>query len=82
MVVEIAESPVPSKGKPSLPQVQGVGAGFVPHVLGRALVDVVIQVPRGAVINVVQRLPRTDGIFCVFFGGASVCVALQIARRP
>ncbi|RNE95674.1 putative cysteine synthase [Trypanosoma conorhini] len=82
VAVEPAESPVLAGGKPGPHRIQGIGAGFVPQVLEGALVDEVIQVPSDAAIDVAQRLPREEGIFCGISGGANVYAALQIARRP
>ncbi|EAN83342.1 cysteine synthase, putative [Trypanosoma cruzi] len=80
--VEPAESPVLSGGKPGPHRIQGIGAGFVPEVFEAALVDEVIQVSGDEAIDTAQKLPRTDGIFCGFSGGANVYAALQIAKRP
>ncbi|KEG12860.1 putative cysteine synthase [Trypanosoma grayi] len=82
VAVEPAESPVLSGGKPGPHRIQGIGAGFVPDVLERELVEEVIQVTSDEAVETANKLPRTEGIFCGFSGGANVCAALRIAERP
>lgn len=82
VAVEPAESPVLSGGAPGPHKIQGIGAGFVPSVLDRALIDEVVCVKDDVAIDTAQALTRSDGIFCGFSGGANVQAALVIARRP
>lgn len=82
IAVEPAESPVLSGGKPGPHKIQGIGAGFVPSVLDRDLVDEVLTVRGDDAIETSQKLTRTDGVFCGFSGGANVFAALEVARRP
>ncbi|EPY30317.1 cysteine synthase A [Strigomonas culicis] len=82
VAVEPAESPVLSGGQPGPHKIQGIGAGFVPSVLDRKIVDEVITVKGDDAIDTSQKLTRTDGVFCGFSGGANVYAALKLAERP
>lgn len=82
VAVEPEESPVLSGGKPGPHKIQGLGAGFVPDVVDRNLIDEVITCPSSEAIAMAQRLPTSDGVFCGFSGGANVYAALKLARRP
>ncbi|KAH9598100.1 Pyridoxal-phosphate dependent enzyme [Trypanosoma melophagium] len=82
VAVEPQESPVLSGGRPGPHRIQGIGAGFVPEVLDRGLVDEIIQVSSDKAIETAQKLARMDGVFCGFSGGANVYAALKIAERP
>nr|AGT02544.1 cysteine synthase [Herpetomonas muscarum] len=82
VAVEPAESPVLSGGKPGPHKIQGIGAGFVPSVLERDLIDEVLPIKGDDAIDTAQKLTRADGVFCGFSGGANVAAALEIAARP
>lgn len=80
--VEPAASPVLSGGKPSPHPIQGIGAGFIPDVLSRALLDEVITVEGDDALNTARRLLAEEGINAGISSGANVWAALQVARRP
>lgn len=82
VAVEPAESPVISGGNPGPHKIQGIGAGFIPEVLDKSLISEVITVSSEEAISVSQKLPRSDGVFCGFSGGANVFAALKLAERP
>ncbi len=82
VAVEPTESPVLSGGTPSPHRIQGIGAGFVPEVLDRALIDEIITVGEQEAIDTAHRLAREEGILCGFSAGANVAAALRYARRP
>ena len=82
VAVEPAESPVLSGGAPGPHKIAGIGAGFVPDVLDKSLLDEIILVHTDEAIKVAQTTPRTDGVFCGFSGGANIFAALKIAERP
>jgi cysteine synthase A len=82
IAVEPAESPVLSGGKPGPHKIQGIGAGFVPDVLDRDLIDEILTVRNKDAFYMAQRLCREEGILSGISGGANVYAALQIAKRP
>jgi len=79
--VEPAASPVLSGGKPGPHKIQGIGAGFVPDVLNRKVIDEVIQVTNDDAINTARRLAREEGILAGISAGAATWAALQVAAR-
>jgi cysteine synthase A len=80
--VEPATSAVLS-GEPAGPhKIQGIGAGFVPEILKRELIDEVIKVRSDKAIKTARRLIREEGLFCGISSGAAVWAALEIGRRP
>ena len=82
VAVEPSSSPVLSGGRPGPHKIQGIGAGFVPQVLNREILDEVITVDDEAAIETARLLARREGVLAGISGGAAVWAALQIARRP
>ena len=82
IAVEPAASPVLSGGKPGPHRIQGIGAGFVPDVLNRSIIDEVVQVTNEDAFETARRLAREEGIVCGISCGAALWAALQVAARP
>ncbi|MHC4914348.1 MAG: cysteine synthase A [Planctomycetota bacterium] len=79
--VEPADSPVLSGGSPGKHGIQGIGAGFVPDVLERGLIDEVVTVQLGDALETSRRLGREEGILAGISAGANVWAALRLAGR-
>jgi cysteine synthase A len=82
VAVEPASSPVLSGGAPGPHKIQGIGAGFVPDVLDRSLVDEVLTVTNEEAFAVARRLAREEGILAGISCGAAMHAALRVAARP
>jgi cysteine synthase A len=82
IAVEPTDSPVLSGGSPGKHKIQGIGAGFVPDVLERKLVDEVITVSNDEAFDMARRLAKEEGILCGISSGANVHAAVKYASRP
>lgn len=82
VAVEPAESPVLAGGKAGPHRIQGIGAGFVPEVLDRSVIDEVIAVTSEDAGATARRLAKEEGILAGVSSGAAVWAALEVARRP
>jgi cysteine synthase A len=81
IAVEPASSPVLSGGRPGPHKIQGIGAGFVPPVLDRALLDEVLPVDDEDAIETARLCARREGVLTGISGGAALWGALEVARR-
>lgn len=81
IAVEPKESCVLSGGNAGPHKIQGIGAGFVPEVLNRRVIDEVIQVSEGDAFETARQLARQEGILAGVSSGAAVYAALEVARR-
>ena len=82
VAVEPSASAVLSGGRPGPHKIQGIGAGFVPEVLNRDVLDEVITVDDEDAIETARQLARREGVLAGISGGAAVWAALEVARRP
>ncbi len=81
VAVEPAASPVLSGGQAGPHKIQGIGAGFVPDVLNREIVDEIIAVDEADAGDVARRLARQEGILAGISSGAALWAALEVAKR-
>jgi cysteine synthase A len=82
VAVEPSSSAVLSGGPPGAHKIQGIGAGFVPAVLNREVIDEVIPVKDEDAIETARALARREGVLAGISGGAAAWAAFEIARRP
>jgi cysteine synthase len=82
IAVEPEDSPVLSGGQPGPHKIQGIGAGFVPDVLDRSLIDDVVTVGNQTAFDTARRLAKLEGIPGGISTGANVAAALEVASRP
>jgi len=81
VAVEPAASPVLSGGRPGPHRIQGIGAGFVPPILNRDVIDEVVTVTDDDAIDTARALAAREGVSAGISAGAAVWAALQVAAR-
>ena len=81
IAVEPEGSPVLSGGEPGPHKIQGIGAGFVPHVLNRSIIDKVITVSDEDAYQTTKQLAKKEGLLVGISAGANVFVAQKIAAE-
>jgi cysteine synthase A len=82
VAVEPASSPMLSRGEAGPHKIQGIGAGFVPEVLDRSVIDEVISVTDEGALETARLAAREEGILAGISAGANLRAALDVAARP
>lgn len=82
VAVEPASSAVLSGGKPGPHKIQGIGAGFIPKVLRRELLDEIIPVENEAAFELARKVAKSDGLLVGISSGAALYAATELAKRP
>ena len=80
--LEPEASPFLTQGRRGSHPIQGIGAGFVPEVLRRDLLDEIMTVPGDAAVSFALRLAREEGLFVGISSGCAAWAAVQLANRP
>ncbi|CAN5283901.1 cysteine synthase A [soil metagenome] len=82
VAVEPVESPVLSGGQHSPHKIQGIGAGFVPDILDRSVIDEIVKVDSATAIAMSRALARIEGIPGGISSGAAIAAAIELGKRP
>ena len=82
IALEPEDSPVLSGGQPGPHPIQGIGAGFVPTILDRSVIDEVITIGNETAFDMARRVAREEGIPVGISSGAAIAGALEIGARP
>src|SRR5271166_4719714 len=82
VAVEPEDSPVLSGGAPGPHKIQGIGAGFVPAILDRSVIDEIIAIGNQTAFDTARLVARLEGIPVGISSGAAVAAAIDVGRRP
>src|SRR5579862_6773134 len=82
VAVEPEDSPVLSGGAPGPHKIQGIGAGFVPGNLDKAVIDEIVKIGNETAFAVARKAAKLDGIPVGISSGAAVAAAIDVGRRP
>jgi cysteine synthase A len=82
VAVEPEESPVLSGGTHSPHKIQGIGAGIIPDILDRSVIDEIVKVDSATALETARALARTEGIPGGISSGAAIAAAIELGKRP
>jgi cysteine synthase len=82
VAVEPMSSPVLSGGLPGPHKIQGIGAGFVPEVLNREVIDEIVQVADEDALETARRCARREGVLAGVSAGGALWAAIEVGSRP
>jgi cysteine synthase len=81
IAAEPEASPVLSGGQPGPHKIQGIGAGFIPDILDKTIIDKIVKVSNDDAFDTARRLAKEEGIFCGISSGAAMWAAISIAKK-
>ncbi|CAO3407746.1 cysteine synthase A [Azospirillum largimobile] len=82
VAVEPEDSPVLSGGMPGPHKIQGIGAGFVPDILKKELIDEVVRISNQRAFETARKVARLEGVPVGISSGAALAAALEVGARP
>jgi len=82
IAIEPEDSPVLSGGQPGPHKIQGIGAGFVPDILDRGVIDEIVTISNETAFETARAAARLEGIPGGISSGAAIAAALEVGARP
>ena len=82
IALEPEDSPVLSGGQAGPHKIQGIGAGFVPTILDRKVIDEIITISNETALETARRTAKLEGIAVGISSGAAIAAALEVGKRP